>query len=148
MSAEKYNFDQLAREMVRSRAAGTPDAPVQAARIARELIVNGIKGTRGAAADQSPHESVRLICKGTISALILLEQKVPEGAVEIMRQLGDAAQELGLDPQEMMTWAMEGVADNAPALSAQQIGAVHSAIDAAFMGAGQVFSELCAKSRG
>ncbi|MFH1723592.1 MAG: hypothetical protein ABII00_03105 [Elusimicrobiota bacterium] len=148
MSGEKYRFDLLAKEMVVARLKGDPDAPAKAADLARQTIVAGIKGTKAAGSTQPPSESVRLITKGIIAGLLLLEADLAEGSVEILKQLADAGQQVGLESTEMMTWAMEGIADNAPMIQASQLEAIRGAIDSAFMGAGTIFNELCGKIRG
>lgn len=148
MADDKYHFDQLAREVVRAQLKGVAGAGAKASALARDTILAGIRGTRGAGASQSPQESVRLVCKGTMDGLLLIEADLAEGAVALLGGLGDAAEGLGLSPADMMTWAMEGIADTAMVLTPQQASAVQDAIDRAFMGAGSVFAELCRQRAG
>ncbi|MEE8425329.1 MAG: hypothetical protein V3S11_05850, partial [Elusimicrobiota bacterium] len=145
MPGQQYNFDQLAREMVVSQLKDAADAPAQAARIARATIVAGVKGTNAAGSKQSPEKSVRMISKGMIAGMLIINKKVDVAAVELLQQIGQAATDTNQDPQEMLTWAMQGIADNAPMMAKPQVDAICTAIDAAFMGAGQVFAELCRK---
>ncbi len=146
MPGQQYNFDQLAREMVVSQLKDAADAPVQAARIARATIIAGVKGTNAAGSKQSPEKSVRMISKGMIAGMMIINKKVDVAAVELLQQIGQAATDTNQDPQQMLTWAMQGIADNAPLMAKTQVDAICTAIDTAFMGAGQVFAELCKKA--
>lgn len=147
MAGEGYPFETLMREIVVSRLRGAKDAPEQAAKIAVQAIVVGIKGTQAAGAKQSPAESVRKISQGIIEGMVLLDGDVASTVVEILRRTADAGNQVSLDPADMMTWVMEGIAANAKILTPQQMNKTHDAIDVAFMGAGQVFINLAEKAK-
>lgn len=142
MADDTYHFDQLIREILVSRFQGQRDAEQDAALIAKNMIVVGIVGTGAAGSGQPPRESVRLITKGMMEGTVLIEGDAALAAVEILREMADAAQEVSLDPADMMTWAMEGIADSASILDPARVLAVQNAIEAAFMGAGEVFGKL------
>ncbi|MFC1679791.1 hypothetical protein ACFL2T_06225 [Elusimicrobiota bacterium] len=147
MADDRYHFDHLIREIVVTKLSADPDAAHEAALIAKYMIVVGIMGTGAAGSEQPPEVSVRLITKGMIEGAIVVETDVAEAAVEILQKMADAAQEVSLDPADMMTWAMQGIADSMALLPAEKVSTVHDAIDKAFMGAGEVFSKLCSRSQ-
>src|SRR5687767_13793823 len=103
MADESYNFDRLTREIVTSQLAQDPHAPARAAEIARQTILAGIKSFRAAGASQDFKESIRQICHGTIQGLQLIGKDLPQGAVALLQNLAEAAQQVSLDPSDMMT---------------------------------------------
>lgn len=145
MAGESYNFEQLTKEMVVSQLKDAPDAPEQAAAVARRTIVAGLLGTQTAAA-ADPRSTVQQVCKGMMSGLLLAEKDLPKSAVLLLQGMAEAAQETHREPSDLMTWAMEGIAQVAPMVSPEVRAALQDAIDQAFMGAGQVFNELCQKA--
>ena len=78
-----------------------------------------------------------------MSGMLLLEQDLPRTAVSILNQMGAVAQETHQDPAELMTWAMEGFAPVAKLAGGHAREDIERAIDSEFMGAGQVFAEVC-----
>lgn len=143
---ESYHFDQLVREMVVSQLKDDLHAPARAAEIARSTIVAGVQGTKAAGASQEAQESVRQICHGVMAGILLIEKNLPDAAVALLQNLADAAQQLHIDPTEMMTWAMEGISRIAPTTTPTVLGDIQDAIDEKFMGAGGIFNALCAKA--
>ncbi|MDE2292337.1 MAG: hypothetical protein KGL53_09665 [Elusimicrobia bacterium] len=140
---EAYAFDELTKQMVAAQCRGAADAQTRAARIAVDTIVAGLKGTRAAHASQKPAESVRLIVEGMVAGLVLADCDFVAACMDLLRHLTHAAQETSIDPMEMLTWAMEGIALKSPLLPADRVSALGSEIDSEFMGAGAVFSSLC-----
>lgn len=144
---EKYDFDDLTRAMVAERCRGAKDAAELAANIACQTIVAGLKGVRAAGGEQGAAESVRLVTKGMLTGLVTADLDFVEASVFLLQRLSDAAEKTGIDPAEMMTWAMEGMAEQSAILSADRVGALEAAVDQKFMGAGSMFSALCNKAR-
>ncbi|MFH2203524.1 MAG: hypothetical protein ABIJ96_10445 [Elusimicrobiota bacterium] len=87
-------------------------------------------------------------CHGAISAMVLMDQKLPESASQIIKAAADAASRIGADQMETMTWAMEGIAKVTPGLKPADVAAISAAIDSDYHGAGPIFNELCAKAKG
>ncbi|MDE2314202.1 MAG: hypothetical protein KGL04_08515 [Elusimicrobia bacterium] len=137
---ETYDFEKLSREIVLSRAKESQDGAALASRAAREVIVSAIEGTRFR---QEPRTTVKDVCRGVMGGLLISGKKLPEAAVAILRQMAEISDKVHLDPMELMTWGMEGIAIVAVAARAEERSAVSSAISAAFMGAGEVFRNLC-----
>lgn len=139
-SGDQYNFGRLTKEMVVSRLKGITDAPAVAAEIAKKTLIAGVRSTQGLG--QDPAETVRQVCHGAMSGLLLIEKDLPQSAVKILQCMAEVSQELHLDPASAMTWAMEGIAKTAAMAPAQVRWSIRSAIDEAFMGAGEVFEKL------
>ncbi|MDD5656775.1 MAG: hypothetical protein PHF00_05915 [Elusimicrobia bacterium] len=134
-----YDFEKLTREMVAAKAA---KSPATAAEIAVRTIISGVPSTRER---QDPRLTVVGVCRGAMSGMLLLEGDLVATAVELLRAMGQLSLTAHLDPADLMTWAMEGVASvvgmGAPILKSQ----VRDAIESNFMGAGEVFDGLCEK---
>lgn len=141
---DSLNLGQLTQAMIVSRLQEVHDAPAIAAEIARKTLVSGVRATQ--AAGQSPQDAVREVCKGTMAGLLLIEKDLPAGAVRVLQCIAETAQELHLDPSEMMTWAMEGIAAITPVLSHERRYAIRAAIEEAFLGAGEIFDGLCSRA--
>jgi len=120
----------------------SPDAYAAAARVAADLVASALRS-----GPHPPREVVLHACHGAMAALVLQEKDPAKGAVQLMRSLGDVAQTTGTDPMDMMTWAMEGIARIAPLLQPAPLYSMREAIENAFMGAGTLFNELCAKAK-
>lgn len=144
---DKYKFDELTRQMVMAAVRGSSAPGPVAAKIATETIVAGLKGVRAAGGPQSPAESVRLITQGMLAGLLLADADFVEACMELLRHLADAAQRASIDPMDMLTWCLEGIAARTPFLPANRVQALESEIDRELMGAGMVFSGLCRKAR-
>lgn len=143
---ERYAFDELTKQMVAQQCRGA-DAPARAADIAAATILAGIRGTRAAAAPQTPAESVRLVTKGMVAGLLVVEGNVALAGIELLKALADLAEKTHTDPTEMLTWCLEGIAEQSPLIPPGMVSALSSAIDREFMGAGMIFNTLCRKAK-
>lgn len=139
-----YDFEKLAREIVADRLKGLSNVPDAAAEIAAKIILSAVESTRRR---QDPSQSVAAVCRGVMSGLLLIEKPLPEPAVGLLSKMGDLAGQLGLDPGEMMTWAMTGIADVAVMAPGHGCYEISAAVERRFMGAGQVFDKLCEQAR-
>ncbi|MBI4424391.1 MAG: hypothetical protein HY554_11715 [Elusimicrobia bacterium] len=138
---DRFNLGKLAKEIVVSRLKDVQDAPGVAAEVVKRTIVAGVQGTR--ASGQDPRATVREICRGAMTGLLLIEKDLPESTVRILERLTEAAAEVQRDPQELMTWALEGVSGIAPMISKEAAWKIRDAINRKYMGVGEVFDKLC-----
>jgi hypothetical protein len=136
---DDFNLENLTKEIVLERFKNVSDAPAVAGEIARQIVAKAVTGT-----SQPPRESVIATCRGLMSGMLLLEKDLAVTAVAILNQMDAVAQESHQDPAELMTWAMEGIAPVAKLAGRDACAAVENAIEASFMGAGQVFAKSCA----
>lgn len=139
-----YDFEKLAREISAERLKGLENAADGAAEVAAKIISSSIQSTRD---KQAPAHTVTAVCRGVMSGLMLCGKELPEPSVAVLSKMAALAAELNLDPQEMMTWGMAGVADVAVVASAEAPYAIGQAIEKKFMGAGEVFSGLCQQAK-
>ena len=142
---DKFNFGQLTKEIIVSRLQDIATAPDVAAEIAKKTIVSGVRGTAGSG--QSPQETVEQICLGAMRGLLLIEKDLPRGAGQILKRMSEAATELHVDPNDLMTWAMRGIAGIAPMISDEIQWKIREQIEEDFQGAGEVFSRLCVEAK-
>jgi|SRR5579883_2081399 len=142
--AEEYDFEKLAREIVTSRLPGVKDPAHAAAEVARKMLVTAVKGT---AQRQAPRLTVLAVCRGVMDGMLILNQGLADPAIRILQMVPDVANEAALDPGELMTWAMEGIAAVAATAGAQAQQEIQAKIDESFMGAGEVFSSLCQQAQ-
>lgn len=145
MDEAAFDFDKLTREIIAGRVAELEKNPESVAEVAKELLVSMVRGSR---AKQDPRVTVASVVRGLMNGLLLINQPLPAAATATLGALAAAAQELQLDPGEMMTWAMEGLATVARTAGLETEGALQQAIEDKFMGAGAVFNELCRKAAG
>jgi hypothetical protein len=131
-----FNLEALAKEIAVERLKTAEDAPLAAGDLAKELVIKSVTGTMN---KQEPRYAVTAVCRGLMEGVILLEKDVPKTAVALISQIGTIAQETALDPAELMTWAMEGFAPVCRLAGNAAFSSTQDAIDAAFMGAGEVF---------
>lgn len=142
MGSESTQFDKLTREMIITLLKGMPDAPAQAAMLAKKAIIRTIRDT----GDDPDHaEIVRQICFGMMGGLLLLDESLPKGAIALLRSMAEASQEVHQDPMRMLTWAIEGIAKISKTAPPAVVGIMEEDIEANFEGAGKMFSELCRK---
>lgn len=137
---DDFNLEKLAKEIVVDRMKDLPDAPAGAGLVAAQILAKAVAGT---AARQAPHDTVVAVCRGLMSGMLLLGKDLPSTAVAILKQINIVAETTHQDPAELMTWAIEGIAPVAQIAGRPTRYAVQEAIEAAFMGAGQVFDSTC-----
>lgn len=142
-SADQFNFGKLTKEMIAGRLKEAADAPRVAAEVVKRTIVAGVRATQASTTKQDPQRTVVEVCRGAMTGLMLIDKDLVAGALAILGRLAEAAQELGLDPQELLTWALQGFAKLAPAAPRDVIYKMRLEIDKAYMGAGDLFDKFC-----
>ncbi|MBI5241893.1 MAG: hypothetical protein HY926_15580 [Elusimicrobia bacterium] len=142
---DSYDFEKLAREIITSRLKDIPadTAAAAAAEVASKIIVAGVTST---AKRQDPHLTVAGICRGVMSGMLLIEKDLVATAVALVKSMAHLALETHLDPADMMTWAMEGIAAVCVVGHGDLKANVREALEQNFMGTGEVFGELLAKA--
>lgn len=140
--AEEYDFEKLAREIVASQwpQIEPGKGPQAAARLAKQSLISGVQATK---LRQEPQKTVRAVCRGVISGVLLAGGSLPETAACILSEMAAVADETALSPQDLMTWSMEGIAQAAQIAGADVQSKIQDAIEARFMGAGSVFGDIC-----
>lgn len=137
---DAFDFEQLSKDIATNGLKDAPDVPAAAAEMARKMIVSAVTSTQNR---QDPHKTVADVCKGTLGGALLLEKELPPIAIALLGETATIANEVALDPMDMMTWAMEGIAPVCKLAGAPVESAVQDAIEARYMGAGEAFANLC-----
>lgn len=135
-----YDFEKLARAVTADRLKTLSNVEDAAAEVAAKIIGAAVQSTRER---QDPRVTISAVCRGVIGGLVLVERDPSGPAAALLGKMAQLAHELHLDPQETMTWAMEGIAEVAAVSSSDTRHAIREAIDEKFMGAGEVFGSLC-----
>ncbi len=139
---EAFDFEQMAKDIVMATLKDTQplDIPPAAAEVVRKIVVSGVTST---SAKQDPRRTVTDACRGAMGGLLLLEKELPAAAVAVLAETAAIANELNLDPVEVMTWSIEGIAPVCHMAGAPVESAAQDLIEAKFMGAGEVFGNAC-----
>lgn len=140
---ENLSLGQLTKEMIVSRLKDSQDAPALAADMVKQTIFASMPSIKASGRD--PKESVEDICFGAMSGLLLIEKDLPNGAMLILTGMAEIAQKVNIDPSELMTWTMEGIARIAPLVASHTLEDTRMRIEKEYMGAGEVFGSLCNK---
>lgn len=136
------DYEKQAREAVTS-ALGQIDSgrPEKAALIACRQI------SHAARAAKDPRFAVVAVCRGAMSAVFLSNHSLPDAVLKLLESLPDTSLMMRSGPEELMSWAMEGVADVTVVAGPAIRDAISAKIEEKFMGAGPVFDALCDKAR-
>lgn len=143
--AQTIDFGKLAKDTVSSRLKGIEDTAPVAAEIAHKTIVAAVTSAR--AKSEDPAKAVESVCRGTLSGLVLIDKDLVSASMAILGRLAQTAQDVHVDPQELLTWALQGIAKVSPMLSAQALWKLREQIEAKFMGVGPIFDEMCENAR-
>lgn len=138
----EYDFEKLGREIASGELLGSTTPDETAGDIARKLIVTGVMSTK---ARQDPRLTVAASCRGVLAAVMFHNQDLGRAAVAILKHVAEISEQTHIDPGELMTWSMEGIAAIAKLGGVDATGAVETAIEEKFQGAGGVFGDICRK---
>ena len=130
------DLEKLAKEFVLERLKSVADPYALAGDIARKIAVAGARSS------SEPRAAVSAACRGVIGGMLILEKNLPKTAVALLAQMAVVAQEAHLDPGDCMTWAMEGIAPVCKLAPNDMGSEVRAALEAAFMGAGDIFERV------
>lgn len=122
---------------------GAPNAIEAASRAADEMISAAVRKTEGKEGAIPRDEIVREVCHGAMKGMLLSDLDITQGAVVLIGSMAEVAQEIHVDPAELLTWSLEGVARLAAGVPREKMNEVAQAIDAKFMGTAEIFRDLC-----
>lgn len=144
---DQFNFGKLTKEIIVSRLKETADAPAIAAEIVKRTIVAGVQATRASATPQEAHQTVVEVARGAMTGLMLIDKDLAASAIAILSRLAEAANEIHADPQELLTWALEGFAKVTPAMQRDVVYKMRTEIDRTYLGVGELFDKLVSKAK-
>lgn len=136
---ETFNLGQLTKEMVASRLSELEDPCAVAAKVLEKALYSALRSAK----EFGPAQKAMIseVCHGALTGILLRHQSLPHGAVEILTAVCSVAQRLDLDPTEMMTRAIRGMARIRTVASKDALHEIPHALETRFMGAGELFKE-------
>ncbi len=145
MSLDGHPLCDKTQEFVLQNIQGAPDAVEAASRAADEMISAAVRKTKDKPGAIPQDEIVREVCHGAMKGMLLADLDLPLGAVTLIGSMAEVAQEIHVDPGQLLTWSLEGVARLASGVPREKINEIGQAIDAKFMGTAEIFRDLCRK---
>ena len=145
MSPQAHPLRDKTTEFVLENVKGAPDAIEAASRAADEMISAAVRKTEGKAGAIGTDEIVREVCHGAMKGMLMADLDISKGAVVLIGSMAEVAQEIHVDPAELLTWSLEGVARLAAGIPLEKINEVGQTIDAKFMGTAEIFRDMCRK---
>jgi len=135
---DELRIHQLTKEMVAEELRILGDPCVAAAAVVHKTLSAALasppEGT-------TPERIVEDTVKGAMTALLLAEQSLARGGILVLEAVVDVAAKAHLDPTEAMSAALRALADLRRFVDPSRIDDIRLAIDAKYMGAGDVFVE-------
>ena len=92
---------------------------------------------------KDPKQAVVAVCRGSMQALLLGGQNLPDAAVALIEALPNISLMMRVGPEDMMSWVMEGVADVTPLAGPEVRETLTARIEEKFMGASSIFDGFC-----
>lgn len=135
-----FKVGSLTQALVAANMDAASDPYELAAKTIRQTVQVALRALPSwdPAGDLVVEEAVR----GGLQAMVMADLDPARGAVMILCELGDMAQDLGRDPTETLMCALRGMASIKRLVPADQMHRLHRAIEAAYMGAGDAFAGL------
>ncbi|MEQ1920403.1 MAG: hypothetical protein ABL955_14530 [Elusimicrobiota bacterium] len=131
--SDSPDIEKQAQDAVtESLKAGAPSAPVMCQQISHSCRVS-----------KDPKSAVISVCRGSMNAVLLAGQSVPDATIALMEALPNTSLMMRTSPEDLMSWVMEGVADVTPMAGAEVRDAISARIEEKFMGASAIFNEFC-----
>jgi hypothetical protein len=134
--ADIPDFEKQAKDAVAASIASGSGAAMTAPLICQQI-------SHAAHVGPDPKLSVIAVCRGSMKAVLLGGQSVPDAAVALLTALPNTSLIMRAGPEELMSWVMEGVADVTPLAGPEVRDALRAKIEENFMGASTIFDGFC-----
>ena len=135
---DELRIHQLTKEMVAEELRMLGDPCAAAAAVVHKTLSAALQSPP----DGTPPERlVEYTVKGAMTALLLAEQSLARGGMLVLDAVLDVAAKAQLDPTEAMRAALRALADLRRFVDPARIDDIRLAIEAKYMGAGEVFVE-------
>lgn len=135
---DELRIHQLTKEMVAEELRILGDPCAAAAAVVQKTLFAALQAPPPGT---PPERIVEDAVKGAMTALLLAEQSLPRGSLLVLEVVVDVAAKAHLDPTESMRAALRALADLRRFVDPNRIEDIRLAIDAKYMGAGEVFVE-------
>jgi hypothetical protein len=135
---EELRIHQLTKEMVAEELRALGDPCAAAAAVVKKTLTAALQSApEGTAKELIVEDAV----KGAMTALLLAEQSLARGGLMVLEAVLDVTAAENLDPTESMRAALRALADLRRFVEPARVDDVRIAIEAKYMGAGEVFAE-------
>lgn len=134
-----FNFEKLAREIVMSKLKNLDQPGDTAAQVAEKIMVAAIKST---GERQHPMVTIIKVCRGCMSGIVIIDKDLTGAALALLKKVMPVSDQLKLDPESVMTWFLEGIAEVTPMVGTDTRNNIRYMIEEEFIGAGEIFSKL------
>jgi hypothetical protein len=132
------DYERQAKDAVAATIAADPVAgPVRTVPVMCQQISHASRMTK------DPKPGVVAACRGSMQAVLLGGQSVPDAAVALIEALPNMSLMMRAGPEDLMSWVMEGIADVTPMAGPEVRDAVSAKIEEKFMGASSIFNGFC-----
>ncbi|MBI4376355.1 MAG: hypothetical protein HY549_07890 [Elusimicrobia bacterium] len=135
---DDLHLRQLTKELVAEKLRSLPDPCATTAELVRKTLLLALKDADLATQERLAQET----CQGAITALLLAQQNLSRGAVKLLEQVADVANDLQLEPAVLMIGAMRGIADLRRFVPPEELFELRKALEARFIGVGEVFATI------
>lgn len=132
------DFEKQAKDAV---AAGIATNPGAGAAMTVPIMCQQI--SHAARMSKDPKPAIVAVCRGSMNAVLLAGQNVPDAAVALLEALPNTSLMMRAGPEDLMSWVMEGVADVTPMAGVEVRDALRMKIEEKFMGASTIFDGFC-----
>jgi hypothetical protein len=136
---DEMRIGQLTKEMVAEELRRLGDPSIKIGALVRQTVRVALstrpKGTE-------PAQLIEDTVKGAMTAILLADQSLVRGSLQVLEAVIDVAAEFAIDPTEAMRAGLKGLADIRRFVDPSRVDEVHVEIEAKYMGAGEVFNEF------
>ncbi len=136
---DDFNFEKLAREIVMSKLKSLDKPAETAAQVAEKIMVAAVKST---GERQHPMVTIIKVCRGSMSGIVIIDKDLTGAALALLKKVMIVSDQLKLDPESVMTWFLEGIAEVTPMVGSDIRNNIQYKIEEEFLGAGEIFSKL------
>ena len=135
---EEFRLEQLTKELVAAKLKAMDDPCEAAAALVAATLRVALKPLP--AGSEARESAIRDACRGGMTGLILTEQNVARGAVRILEKIAELSADQQLDPTKALESSLRGIADVKRFLLPERAAELRAAVEANFLGAGQVLA--------
>ena len=147
LMSDTFDFEKQAKDAV---AACIAADSVAGASLTVPIMCHHL--SHAARMNKNPKPAIIAVCRGSMNAVLLGGQSVPDAAMSLMEALPNLSLMMRTGPEDLMSWVMEGIADVTPMAGEEVRSALCAKIEEKFMGASAIFDGFCEaalkKSRG
>ncbi|MBI5596570.1 MAG: hypothetical protein HY928_10820 [Elusimicrobia bacterium] len=140
---DPFKIGQLSKELVAGRLAGIEDPCAAAADTIKKTLVVALKAMPDG--DSRRAQAIEEAVRGGLQGVILGDHDFAKAGMLTLQGMADLAMDMHLDPTGTLEAVLRGFAGLKRLVAPQKMDSLRHAIDAEYMGAGMVLSELLSR---